>query len=58
VLPEQSALRRTIDRHAETMRALYPARGREVREWLRRPSGPLRCLWFLSNGRTTSSVRR
>jgi hypothetical protein len=26
----------------------YPARTREVRRWLRQPSGPLRGIWFLS----------
>jgi hypothetical protein len=27
----------------------YPARTREVRRWLRQPSGPLRGIWFLSS---------
>jgi len=58
VLPEESTVRRTIEQHAETMQALYPSRGREVRAWVRRPSGPLRGLWFLSYGRNTTDVSR
>jgi transcriptional regulator with XRE-family HTH domain len=48
ILPDRSTLRRVVAEHARTMGAIYPARGREVRRWLRDPSGPLRGIWFLS----------
>jgi hypothetical protein len=49
ILPEDSTLRRLVARHAATFDSVYPARGREVRAWIRSPSGPLRALWFLSD---------
>lgn len=50
ILPENMTHRRVADRHASTLAAVYPQRGREVRAWLRRPSGGgIRGLWFLSN---------
>lgn len=48
ILPERSTLRRVVDEHVRTMGAIYPARGREVRRWLRDPAVPLRGIWFLS----------
>jgi transcriptional regulator with XRE-family HTH domain len=48
IVPEDSTIRRIVARHAVTMDALYPARGRQIRAWIRRPGGPLRGLWFLS----------
>jgi transcriptional regulator with XRE-family HTH domain len=48
ILPDRSTLRRVVDEHVRTMGAVYPARGREVRRWLRDPRGPLRGIWFLS----------
>jgi hypothetical protein len=49
VFPEAMAHRRVAERHAGTLAAVYPVRGRAVRTWLRRPSGPISGLWFLSN---------
>jgi transcriptional regulator with XRE-family HTH domain len=57
IVPADDTLRRVVARHAATMDAAYPARSREVRAWIRRPSGALRGLWFLSevaNSDTTS----
>lgn len=51
VLPDASTQRRLVERHSQTMASVYPARGREVRAWLRAPSGPLRGIWFLSEVR-------
>lgn len=51
ILPADMTVRRTVDRHRQTMASLYPARSREVRAWLRKPDGPLRGLWFLSEAR-------
>ena len=41
VLPESSTSRDRIAAHAETFARVYPLRGRPVRAWLRRPSGPM-----------------
>jgi transcriptional regulator with XRE-family HTH domain len=60
VLDEASTNRRLVARHGRTMGAIYPARGREVRAWLRDPRRPIRGIWFLSDassGRSVSSNR-
>jgi transcriptional regulator with XRE-family HTH domain len=44
-----TANRSAVARHADTFAATYPARARLIRAWLRRPSGALRGLWFLSD---------
>jgi hypothetical protein len=49
VLPEESSARRIAAKHAETLSAALPDRGRQIRSWLRAPNGPLRGLWFLSD---------
>ncbi len=51
ILPSESSVRRVIARHSLTMASAYPGWGREVRAWLRRPEGPIRGLWFLSEVR-------
>jgi hypothetical protein len=51
VLPDEDRLRRLVARHERTMTAVYPARGREVRAWLRAPDRQLRGIWFLSEVR-------
>ncbi len=48
VVPDDRTIRRLVTRHHATFGSIYPARGREVRAWLRRPEGPLRGIWFLS----------
>jgi transcriptional regulator with XRE-family HTH domain len=48
ILPEDSTARRVLARHDETFRAVYPQRGAEVRRWLRKPSGAISGLWFLT----------
>jgi hypothetical protein len=48
VFPDESTHRRVAERHAATLATVYPARGRDVRRWLRRPAGPFAGLWFLS----------
>lgn len=52
ILPDEMTARRIAAKHATTLDAAYPARSREVRRWIRKPVGPLRGLWFLSNGRS------
>lgn len=51
IFPEDESCRRVARRHAATLSVAFPARNREVRRWLRRPTGSLRGLWFLSNER-------
>ncbi|HUG49211.1 MAG TPA: hypothetical protein VMP67_12460 [Candidatus Limnocylindria bacterium] len=56
VLPADDALRRVVSRHGHTMDSAYPARSREVRAWIRRPSGTLRGIWFLSEVANADTV--
>ncbi len=48
VLPDDVTLRRVAARHEATLGAVYPARAREIRAWLRKPEGAISGLWFLS----------
>lgn len=48
VVLDGSTARRVVARHGETFAAALPARSATVRNWVRRPSGPLAGLWFLS----------
>ncbi len=56
LVPGSSTIRRTIASHAATMASKYPARGREVRAWLRDPSIDLSAIYFMSDGRHRSNV--
>ena len=49
IFPEEPTARRVAQQFRATLEAAFPARNREIRRWLRRPSGPIRGLWFLSN---------
>jgi len=49
ILADHSTNRRLVSRHEQTMAAIYPARGPEVRAWLHLPERPLRGIWFLSD---------
>lgn len=49
IFPEDPTARRVARRYAAILDSAFPARNREIRRWLRRPSGPLRGLWFLSD---------
>jgi hypothetical protein len=48
VLPEESRRRRIVESRASVFRAAYPATSREIRAWIREPSGPMAGIWFLS----------
>lgn len=48
IVPANDTIRRAVARHQLTMTALYPARTREVRAWIRQPRGPLSGVWFLA----------
>jgi transcriptional regulator with XRE-family HTH domain len=54
VMPESSTLRRRVERHPSLFARVFPARGSEIRRWLRQPAGGIAGLWFLSpSGRST-----
>jgi len=57
VVPELTANRNLVARHASVFQAAFPARGRAVRAWLRRPSGTLSGLWFLSSANTVGGIQ-
>jgi len=51
ILPDTRTARRIAERHTATLATALPDRNREVRAWLRKPSGPLRGLWFVAGNR-------
>jgi transcriptional regulator with XRE-family HTH domain len=53
VVPEDSTVRRVVAAHAATLESAYPARGRDVRRWLRAPGRAIRGIWFLSEPQPT-----
>jgi transcriptional regulator with XRE-family HTH domain len=57
VLPDASTPRRRVSSNAPIFDRAYPARGHVVRRWLRRPSGRVAGLLFLSPTKTVG-VRR
>jgi transcriptional regulator with XRE-family HTH domain len=59
VLPDLDSRRRAVHRHAAVLDVTFPARGSEVRTWLRRPSGDLGGILFIADIRSaTVGVRR
>jgi len=58
VLPEGMTARRQVERHAATFERAFPVRGRRARAWLRRPSGGISGIWFLSLNDGVGSRRR
>ena len=48
IVPNDRTVRRIIDAHAATMRAVYPASSREFRAWLHSPTAPISAIWFVS----------
>ena len=57
ILPRDPTVIRIVNAHAETMRSAYPARGREIRAWLRNPVGSIKGIWFVSPGSISTGVR-
>ncbi len=55
VLPESSTPRRRVADHAMTFATAFPARNEVVRPWLRRPTEPIRGLFFLSDAAVGST---
>jgi transcriptional regulator with XRE-family HTH domain len=60
VIRESRTARRRVEAHATTYGTEYSDRALAIRRWLERPnaSQPLRGLWFLSDGRETSTRHR
>ena len=58
IVPGDRTIRRTIERHAHTFAATYPARGREFRQWLRRPDGSMAAIWFVTEAATGDLIAR
>ena len=62
VVAESPTSRGRVKRHASILDAALPLRGRDLREWMRAPNGPMSGLLFLSNaghsGTTTPIWRR
>jgi hypothetical protein len=57
ILPEDSTLRRLIEKHHETMAAVYPAHSREFRASLKQPSERMAAIWFLSEVAVGDRIR-
>jgi transcriptional regulator with XRE-family HTH domain len=58
VIAEHRTARRRVDQHASTFASAFPARGVELRQWLRRPtSEAVSGLWFLAVTRGASAMR-
>lgn len=51
IFPDATTVRRVARRRESTLSVAVPARGRDIRRWLREPRGPMRGLWFLSDVR-------
>lgn len=58
IVPDGSTVRRLFERHEASLRAVYPARSRAVRAWLRNPAGPISGVWFLSEVRDANPASR
>lgn len=57
VLSESATNHRRVKAHDHALRAAFPADGRAIRRWLRRPSGSIRALSFWANGSVTTDNR-
>jgi transcriptional regulator with XRE-family HTH domain len=58
VLPDDRTARRRLDRFGATFDRAFPARSREVRRWLKAPSGPLSGVIFVSDSRLPGARHR
>jgi transcriptional regulator with XRE-family HTH domain len=58
VLPGDRTSRRRVEQHAATLDAALPARTREVRRWVSRPSGPLAGILFLPDAAVSGARHR
>ena len=58
LMPENRTARSIADRFAATLNTTLPARGNEIRRWLRSPAGDIGGIWFLSNAAEGSASGR
>jgi transcriptional regulator with XRE-family HTH domain len=64
VIADTRTNRRALATHATVLRGKYPADGRTIRTWLRRPTGSIRALSFMPNvadariGHSSRPIRR
>lgn len=58
ILPGTTSMRRLVERHEATMRAIYPASTNQVKAWLRAPVVPIRGIWFMSEVGNTDRESR
>lgn len=56
VLADTTGNRSSVARLRSTLDAALPARTREVRRWLRAPTGPLSGIWFLLSSRAATGT--
>jgi hypothetical protein len=49
VMPESSTLRRKVAAHQALFDKAFPVRGGAIRTWIKRPTGAIAGLWFLSH---------
>ena len=56
IVPRNRTIQRVVAEHSTTMLSIYPARGREVRAWLREPTAPMRGIWFVSDGPNATAI--
>jgi transcriptional regulator with XRE-family HTH domain len=57
VFLESATNHRRVRSHDHALRAAFPADGRSMRRWLRRPSGSIRALSFWANDSVTTANR-
>lgn len=57
VVEEGRANRRRVEAHRSMLRRAFSADGRAIRTWLRRPTGSIAALSFLSNHRPGTAMR-
>jgi transcriptional regulator with XRE-family HTH domain len=58
VLPDIDRVRRLVAAHADVLEAAFPARGAEVRHWLRRPEGRLSGILFVADTSMLGGIGR
>jgi transcriptional regulator with XRE-family HTH domain len=58
VLPEGTAARNALRRFDAIFRTTFPARGRELRQWLRHPESEVRGIWLLTPTSTSGVMSK
>ena len=58
VLPDESTLRRRVERRASLFDRVLPIRGHAIRRWTREPLGGIAGLWFLSPSHRMTRIQK